>query len=248
MKLPFGPIIVTRGKFRGRIGLYDDDADTGRSSIGVVKFSSFGISPYYHCIPLSYLAEPNTQQLFRRREQLFWLLSPLKGNSVEGDIRVDALEELHLVDSILGDRLFAARLTQSERGAKLFLSHSSKDKGFVRGLAVDLKHIGHQVWLDEWEILIGESIPKRVAEGLEDSDFVAVVLSKSAVESRWVENEWHSKYWDEINQERVAVLPILIDDCMVPTLLKTKKYADFRGDYADALEELCHAISRHIHT
>jgi hypothetical protein len=36
--------------------------------------------------------------------------------------------------------------------AKIFISHSSKDKEFVRQLKKDLEEFGHEIWLDEREI------------------------------------------------------------------------------------------------
>ena len=246
MTIDYGPVVITRGPYKGRIGIFDDCTTHRGQEVGIVIFSDFGISLSYKYIPVSYLAEPNTNLLFRRRGDLMNMLSPWSPNPTKGIARVELLEELHLVDGLLGDRLFAARLSQSNRGAKIFISYSSNDKRFVRGLSVDLKHVGHRVWLDEWEIKVGESIPKKISDGIESSDFVAIVLSKNSIKSRWVEREWQTKYWDEINQAKVAVLPILIEDCTIPTLLKTKKYADFRRDYTDGLEQLCFSIAQLI--
>ena len=38
------------------------------------------------------------------------------------------------------------------------------------------------------------------------------------------------------------VLPVLIENCDIPELIKTKKYADFRKDYSYALEQLIDAL------
>jgi len=43
--------------------------------------------------------------------------------------------------------------------SSVFLSHSHKDKPFARKLAVDLRHAGHIVWIDEAEILVGDLYP-----------------------------------------------------------------------------------------
>jgi hypothetical protein len=147
------------------------------------------------------------------------------------------------VSALLNDRMFDAQFMRTHNGAKVFLSHSSSDNAFVKGLAVDLAALGHQPWFDEREILGGESIPTRVAEGLQESDFVGVVLSGNSVESQWVENEWQTKYWDEINERRMSLIPLLLSDCKIPTLLKTKKYIDFRSDYTVALDDLARSLS-----
>ena len=51
---------------------------------------------------------------------------------------------------------------------KIFLSHSSKDKEFVRKLADDLKTYGLSVWFDEWEIKVGDSITNKISQGIDE--------------------------------------------------------------------------------
>lgn len=125
----------------------------------------------------------------------------------------------------------------------LFISHSSKDKEFVVKLANDLKALCYDIWFDEWEIKVGECIPTKIEEGIVNSNYVILVLSSNSISSNWVEKEWKTKYWDEINTKQIMVLPILINDCEIPVLLKTKKYADFRKNYAIGLVELTSSIS-----
>ena len=115
--------------------------------------------------------------------------------------------------------------------ARIFLSYTSKDKSFVRRLATSLKKLDHEVWLDEWEVRVGDSIVTKVEGAIERADFVVVVLSKNSTKSKWVETEWQSKYWDEIAKRKVMVLPVVVDNCSIPVLLRPKKYADFRSDY-----------------
>ena len=127
--------------------------------------------------------------------------------------------------------------------AKIFLSHSSKDKKFVYRLGEDLGALGHEPWLDEWEIKVGECIPSKIDHAIGEADYVIIVLSPDAVESGWVEREWQSKYWDEIEQNETFVLPVLLRDCKIPNLLKPKKYADFRKNYSLGLVKLMGAIA-----
>lgn len=127
--------------------------------------------------------------------------------------------------------------------ARIFVSHSSKDKEFVRRLAVDLHELGYEPWLDEWEIKVGECIVTKVEHGIEQANYVVVILSPNSVISNWVEREWKAKYWDEIERDEILVLPVLIEDCEIPSLIKTKKYADFRKNYSIGLVQLTGSIS-----
>ena len=194
---------------------------------------------------LEQLDVPNTQQLLKRYQQLFEVLSPYKKDESDPAARVVALEEFALVSSLLNERMFEAQFERSPRGARLFISHSSVDKEFVRGLAVDLAARGHQPWLDEWEILAGESITEKVSAGIEDADFLILVLSEAAVRSRWVEQEWQATHWNEINDRKVRVIPVLKDSCEIPPLLRTKKYVDMRDyNYTAGLDVLLASIGK----
>ena len=127
--------------------------------------------------------------------------------------------------------------------ANLFLSHSSTDKPFVRQLAGDLMVKGHEVWLDEWEIKVGHSIPLKIEHGLSGADFVVLVLSEHAVQSAWVEREWHAKYWDQLSSRKECVLPCLLEKCDIPKLLNGIKYANFVKSYSGGLCELLDGIA-----
>lgn len=128
--------------------------------------------------------------------------------------------------------------------AKVFISHSSKDKEFAASLANDLRDLGHEPWLDQWKIRVGDCIPSEIERGVSGSDYVVVVLTPDAVSSGWVEKEWKTKYWEEIEKSKICVLPVLLKDCDVPPLLKIKKYADFATKtYAVALTQLVQAIT-----
>ncbi|MGH1336607.1 MAG: toll/interleukin-1 receptor domain-containing protein [Aureispira sp.] len=126
----------------------------------------------------------------------------------------------------------------------VFLSHSSKDKKFIRRLAADLESHGIGVWLDEQQIHVGDSINDKISQGLADSDYLLLALSEHSVSSEWVKKELNSMMIQEIQAKKVKILPIKIEDCTTPFLLADKKYADFVVSYSDGLEEVLRAIQR----
>jgi hypothetical protein len=106
--------------------------------------------------------------------------------------------------------------------ARIFISHSSKDQDIAESLANDLRTKGHLIWLDSWRIKVGQCILHEIEQGIEIADFVIVLLSVHAVESSWVDREWKTAYWDEVNNKSIIVLPACIERCKVPKLLQTK--------------------------
>lgn len=102
----------------------------------------------------------------------------------------------------------------------LFLSHSSRDKFFVRELAARLEQAGAKVWLDEAEINVGDSLTQKIGEAIDRTDFVAAVLSHNSVGSEWVQRELRVALDKEFSGRRVVVLPILLEQVEIPPFLR----------------------------
>lgn len=134
------------------------------------------------------------------------------------------------------------RHAEHEHERVAFISHSTKDKPFVRKLAADLVANGVKVWLDEQRILVGDSVPEKIAQGLAESDFFLIVVSQNSAESAWVKKELSSALVHEIERRKVTVLPIKLDDAKMPDSIHEKLYADFTHSYEDGLEKLLRSI------
>ncbi len=156
-------------------------------------------------------------------------------NVLDFSLRVETL-----VDTAVEAKIERHATAASARVA--FISHSSKDKAFVRQLAADLVASGVQVWIDEQRIRVGDSIPERVAQGVAESDFFLVVISAASVNSPWVKKELNQALVHEIEKRRVRVMPVLLDKVERPETIREKKYADFTESYAEGLEELLESI------
>lgn len=121
---------------------------------------------------------------------------------------------------------------------KTFISYSSKDRDFVVRLATDLKQKGILVWLDEWEIKVGDEIRQKIEHGIAEYDYFVIVLSKHSVASTWVEKELNAAFMKEVSSEQIVILPVLLDKCPIPPLISGKKYADFTQSYETGLHAL----------
>lgn len=129
---------------------------------------------------------------------------------------------------------------------KVFLSHSSKDKGIVRRIKDDLKSYSYKTWMDEDDIPIGGSIVENIEIGLKESDVLVVFLSQNSTLSKWVKKEWQVKFFNQINEDKVFVLPILLNDCDIPEFLKGRRYLDFRDkdNYESNLSTLLDTLNK----
>lgn len=128
--------------------------------------------------------------------------------------------------------------------ASIFLSHSSRDKFFVRELADRLKAHGVTVWLDEAELKIGDSLTERIGSAIEENDYLGIVLSRNSIDSAWVQKELQVAMQRELREKRVVVLPLLLEEVVLPPFLKDKLYADFTDPkkYDEALPRVLKAL------
>ncbi len=88
----------------------------------------------------------------------------------------------------------------------LFISHSTKDKDYVRKLAAELRGRGFAVWVDDKAIRSGDVWETKIEEAVNDCSAVIVVMTKNAKESKWVKNEIDLAW--ELEKE---IFPFLLD-------------------------------------
>ena len=61
----------------------------------------------------------------------------------------------------------------------VFISHASEDKdSVVRPLALALKEKGVNVWYDEFELKIGDSLRRKIDQGLSKSRYFSILYKK----------------------------------------------------------------------
>jgi len=90
---------------------------------------------------------------------------------------------------------------------------------------------------------VGDSLHRKIQDGITNSAWLCVVLTPSSVSSPWVEKELNSALMRELEQKEVFVLPILYKDCKIPLFLKDKLYADFRSSYEQGLTALLERVT-----
>lgn len=174
-----------------------------------------------------------------------------------GSLEASDIDELLSEAGALGlsrERLLSA-LRQSMRSVaakqndpkpRVFFSYSHTDKPLVQKLAGRLRASGVEVWIDESEIKIGDSLIQKIEWGLDSADFVVFVVSSSSLQSEWARRELNVALTRAVSGEGGAsLLPILAEDVELPPLLRTLKYLDLRdGNTERATRQLMEAIQQ----
>jgi hypothetical protein len=126
----------------------------------------------------------------------------------------------------------------------IFISYSHADADFVDSLAKQLVRHKHYIWLDKWELNVGDSLIQRIQGALHLTPGLIVVLSKASVESEWCKKELESGLIRELEEKRVVVFPIVKEDCELPLFLRGKVFADFRKSFDDGFRALNEGIAK----
>lgn len=105
-----------------------------------------------------------------------------------------------------------------DEAPKVFVSHASEDKErFVLPFAEQLRASGVDAWVDQWEMVPGDSLVKKIfTEGIGDANAVIVVLSKVSVDKPWVIEELDAAVVKRINTDS-KLIPVMLDDLDIRT-------------------------------
>jgi hypothetical protein len=90
----------------------------------------------------------------------------------------------------------------------LFISHATEDKQeFVEPLVKELEKRGIKIWYDQFSLKLGDSLRRKIDEGLINSRYGVVVLSPHFLEKEWPQKELDGLVSREVNGKKV-ILPI----------------------------------------
>ena len=115
-----------------------------------------------------------------------------------------------------------------------FLSHAHVDKGAVDQIAHWLNDLARlRVWYDSNDLPAGATIVQALPEAIEDCRTLILVLSKISVTKGWVEEEYNAAVAQRAASREFRILPIVIEECEVPTFLRTTKWIDMKEGKLD---------------
>jgi hypothetical protein len=90
-----------------------------------------------------------------------------------------------------------------------FISYATEDRVSVATpLATHLRDKGLSVWFDQFSLKIGDSIRKKVDQGLSQSLFGIVILSRHFFEKNWTQYELDGLVSRELSSGEKLILPI----------------------------------------
>jgi len=238
-ELNFGNVVVRAGKYKGRIGYYDDE---GVKS-GIVYFGDPVLCPIEHKIPLKYLSNNiGTKELLNRRKNINSILAEVKYNDVklDSDYKESLFWELMHIDAMLDEIYWRVKDMEITKKTKVFISYSTKDFSDAKCIATDLKSQGYDVFFAEDSIKLGDNIFEKMDEGIKNATVLILIVSNNFMNSVYCKSEWTSFFAKISSQKECTIIPVLVEDVEVDGLLKPYKHCKFRciNDYENFMFQL----------
>ena len=112
----------------------------------------------------------------------------------------------------------------------IFISHTHKDKPIVDTITQRLAAVFGQekIFYDSWSIQPGDGIIDKMDEGLRGCKFFFFFVSKNSLLSKMVKLEWQNAIIKATRGD-VRIVPVKLDDCMMPDILLQTLYIDIFG-------------------
>jgi L-histidine N-alpha-methyltransferase len=146
-----------------------------------------------------------------------------------------------------------ARRPASAPTPTVFISYSHADAEFARRLHAGLTAAGVRCWLDTIDMRAGDPIRPTLSKNIKAHEKILVIMSESALTSRWVMEELDVMFDLEIDSGKRMVIPLRLDDAVmsapgeIAERLRRRGIADFRqreteADYQRAFDKLLHDL------
>lgn len=123
-----------------------------------------------------------------------------------------------------------------------FMCYDSRDGEFARSLYNLLSKRLVKIWYDEFSLKIGDSIIKKIEQGLQLCKYAIIIVSKNFLSNvKWAEREFRSLLHREIRENRKLILPVWLDvseeDVLRYSLYLIDKYAINASEGIEAVAE-----------
>ena len=124
-------------------------------------------------------------------------------------IRTSGLTSSHDGDAVVSSVARTSMTNPTDKSWECFIAYAGEDRAdVVRPLADKLQEAGVKVWFDEWELRVGDSLSRKIDEGLRQSAYGVVVLSPRFFGKGWPERELSGLVQRQTAEGTKLVLPV----------------------------------------
>jgi len=121
---------------------------------------------------------------------------------------------------------------------KAFISFSNTDRDLAKKITNRLIESNIQMVFDEYELRIEDSLIDQIKDTLTASNYILILISSNSINSKWINEEINSKKIQEFRTRDITTVPVLIEDCEIPSPLNSFSIVDLNKDFESGLKKL----------
>jgi hypothetical protein len=124
-----------------------------------------------------------------------------------------------------------------------FLSYNSADENWAIWIAYVLEEHGSTTFLQSWDFRPGTNFVLHMQKAAADCDRTIAVLSPAYLTSNFAQSEWAAAFADDPQGQKGKLLPVMVEKCSPPGLLKSIVHIDVVGaDEEEARRRLVEGV------
>jgi tetratricopeptide (TPR) repeat protein len=112
---------------------------------------------------------------------------------------------------------------------EFFISYTGADRAWAEWIAWQLETAGHTTRLEAWDFQAGSDFVHQMEQALTDAERLLVVLSPAYRASPFGEAEWRPIFAKDPSGELGLLVPVRVQECDPPELLRARVYVDLVG-------------------
>lgn len=126
--------------------------------------------------------------------------------------------------------------------ARIFISHSSRDRKIVETLCRALESRGLQCWISSRDVAGGDDYQSAIVGAIRNAKIMLIVFTENANNSDEIKRELVLA-----SQNKLVVIPVRIEDVLPNDALAyqfaIRQWIDFLGDWENAIDTLCARVA-----
>jgi tetratricopeptide (TPR) repeat protein len=111
-------------------------------------------------------------------------------------------------------------------GRDFFISYTGADRAWAEWIAVQLEAAGYTTLLQAWDFRPGSDFVEHMHRAIEQTERTIALLSQRYLASVFAAAEWHAIFAKDPSGQAGLLVPVRIEDCEPPGLLRTRVYID----------------------
>lgn len=113
------------------------------------------------------------------------------------------------------------------KGLYVFISHATRDEDLAVKISKELESVGVLTFLDDKDIIGGDSIPAEIGKGLERATHFTLLYTNTSKGRAWVKTEFENALMLREHSGKPKIIPLLLDGLKPPTILGNIKGISF---------------------